>query len=70
MKKKPCKFCIDSKLVITYKDPRSLRYFLTERGKIIPRRILGTCAKHQRDLCQEVKRARNLALISFTEKEF
>ncbi|MBW2100088.1 MAG: 30S ribosomal protein S18, partial [Deltaproteobacteria bacterium] len=57
-RRKVCRFCADSKLKIDYKDPRSLKYFTTERGKIIPRRISGTCAKHQRALTQAIKRAR------------
>lgn len=69
-KRKQCKFCADNKQVITYKDPRSLKYFLTERGRIMPRRIIGTCARHQRELCTEIKRARNLALLSSTLKDF
>jgi len=70
VKKKPCKFCTDKKLVITYKDPRSLKYFITDRGRVIPRRISGNCSKHQRELCTAIKRARNLALLSFTAKDF
>ena len=49
-RRKVCRFCADATLVIDYKDTKSLRYFTTERGKIIPRRISGTCAKHQRAL--------------------
>ncbi len=65
-RRKICRFCADSKLVIDYKDARSLRYFTTERGKIIPRRISGNCAKHQRILTVAIKRARNIALLPFT----
>ena len=50
---------------IDYKDPRQLRRFVTERGKIVPRRISGTCAKHQRELAVAIKRARALALIPY-----
>ena len=64
-RRKVCRFCADSNLVINYKDPKSLRYFITERGKIIPRRISGTCAKHQRSLNQAIKRARTIALLPF-----
>jgi small subunit ribosomal protein S18 len=53
-------------LVIDYKDAQALRYFITERGKIVPRRISGACAKHQRQLCVAIKRARNIALMPFT----
>jgi len=64
-RRKVCRFCADSLLVIDYKDPRTLRYFTTERGKIIPRRISGCCAKHQRDLTESIKRARQIALLPF-----
>jgi small subunit ribosomal protein S18 len=63
-KKKVCKFCMQ-KLKIDYKDPDTLRRFITERGKILPRRITGTCAKHQRALALAIKRARILALLPF-----
>jgi len=61
-----CRFCTDKELVIDYKDPKTLRNFVTERGKIIPRRIYGTCAKHQRQLTEAIKRARQLALMPYT----
>ena len=64
-RRKVCRFCADSKLVIDYKDSKSLRYFITERGKIIPRRISGTCATHQRTLTTAIKRARSIALLPF-----
>jgi len=64
-RRKVCRFCADTSLVIDYKDTKSLRYFITERGKIIPRRISGTCAKHQRSLTQAIKRARTVALLPF-----
>ena len=63
-KKKVCKFCIQ-KVKIDYKDADTLRRFITERGKILPRRITGTCAKHQRALALTIKRARILALLPF-----
>jgi len=63
-KKKVCKFCIQ-KLKIDYKDADTLRRFITERGKILPRRITGTCAKHQRALALAIKRARIIALLPF-----
>jgi small subunit ribosomal protein S18 len=65
-RRKICRFCADSSLVIDYKDAKSLRYFTTERGKIIPRRISGNCAKHQRRLTVAIKRARNIALLPYT----
>jgi small subunit ribosomal protein S18 len=63
-KKKVCKFCVQ-KLKIDYKDADVLRRFITERGKILPRRITGTCAKHQRALALAIKQARSIALLPF-----
>ena len=63
-KKKVCKFCLQ-KLKTDYKDADTLRRFITERGKILPRRITGTCARHQRALALAVKRARMIALLPF-----
>ncbi len=63
-KRKVCKFCAQ-KVKIDYKDIDVLRKYTTERGKILPRRITGTCAKHQRQLTQAIKRARILALLPF-----
>lgn len=63
-RKKVCRFCAN-KVKIDYKDPDALRRFTTERGKILPRRITGTCAKHQRRLCLEIKRARAICLLPF-----
>ncbi len=65
-RKKVCRFCSDSSLRIDYKNYRLLRYFITERGKILPRRISGNCAKHQRELTGAIKRARHVALLPFT----
>jgi len=65
-KKKFCKFCDEKISFIDYKDVRLLQGFIPERAKIFPRRISGTCAKHQRKLMQAIKRARVLALIPFT----
>ena len=66
-KKKVCAFCEDKNLkFIDYKDANRLRKFVTERGKILPRRISGTCAKHQRELTTSIKRSRNIALLPFT----
>ena len=63
-KKKVCRFC-SQKLKIDYKDADTLRRFITERGKILPRRITGTCAKHQRGLSTAIKQARSIALLPF-----
>lgn len=63
-KKKVCKFCAQ-KLKIDYKDADTLRRFITERGKILPRRITGTCAKHQRALALAIKQARSIALLPY-----
>jgi small subunit ribosomal protein S18 len=65
-RKKVCTFCIDNVRDIDYKDAKILRGFITERGKIIPRRISGNCARHQRQLTTAMKRARNVALLPFT----
>ena len=65
-KKKVCSFCVDKVTDIDYKDGPKLRRYTTERGKILPRRISGNCAKHQRQLTLAVKRARNIALLPFT----
>jgi small subunit ribosomal protein S18 len=62
---KLCRFCADSRLSIDYKDYATLRHFITERGKIVPRRISGNCAKHQRKITAAVKRARIISLIPF-----
>jgi small subunit ribosomal protein S18 len=64
-RRRVCRFCTDKDVTIDYKDPKTLRNFVTERGKIIPRRIYGTCAKHQRELTEAVKRARQLALLPY-----
>jgi small subunit ribosomal protein S18 len=60
-----CRICTDKDLVIDYKDAKTLKNFVTERGKIVPRRIYGTCAKHQRQMTEAVKRARQLALLPY-----
>lgn len=65
-KRKVCAFCVDKAETIDYKDITKLRKFVTERGKILPRRISGTCAKHQRELTTAIKRSRNIALLPFT----
>ena len=66
IRRKICRFCADNALRIDYKDYQTLRQFTTERGKIIPRRISGNCAKHQRKVTGAIKIARNLALLPFT----
>ncbi len=65
-KKRICKFCSDKAELIDYKDPQALRYFISDRGKITPRRISGNCALHQRKITTAIKRARNIALLPFT----
>ncbi len=64
-RRKVCRFCADKSLTIEYQEPKTLRNFTTERGKIIPRRISGTCAKHQRKLTLAIKRARTIALLPY-----
>jgi small subunit ribosomal protein S18 len=65
-RRKFCKFCADKSLTIDHKDPEMLRSFVTERYKILPSRVTGTCAQHQRSLTTAIKRARILALVAFT----
>ncbi|MBO5651488.1 MULTISPECIES: 30S ribosomal protein S18 [Selenomonas] len=65
-RRKVCSFCVDKVEHIDYKDVAKLRRFITERGKILPRRISGNCAKHQRQVTVAIKRARNIALLPFT----
>ncbi len=68
--KKSCRFCVGGEKAPTldYKDIKTLQGLLTDRGKIVPRRISGNCAKHQRLLTREVKRARHIALLAYTSK--
>lgn len=66
VKKRVCRFCNDKNIVIDYKNPDMLMSFISERGKILPRRLTGTCARHQRTLTIAIKRARILALLPFT----
>jgi len=61
-----CRFCVDKNLKVDFHDANMLKYFLTERGKIIPRRISGNCAKHQRQVTLAIKRARQIALLPYT----
>ncbi|MEA3423940.1 MAG: 30S ribosomal protein S18 [Bacillota bacterium] len=67
-RKKVCRFCEDKSQTIDYKDVKKLQRFITERGKILPRRVSGTCAKHQRALTVAIKRARIMALIPFVKE--
>ena len=64
-RKKFCRFCTDSNIKIDYKNPAILNNFITERGKIMPRRITGNCASHQRELAVAIKRARMIAIMPF-----
>jgi small subunit ribosomal protein S18 len=65
-RKKVCRYCKNPELKTYYKDARTLRQFMSDRGKILPRRITGLCAKHQRSVAGEIKRARVMALLPFT----
>ena len=65
-RKKTCQFCVDKVTDIDYKDVAKLRRYVSERAKILPRRITGTCAKHQRQLTIAIKRARIIALLPFS----
>ena len=64
-RRKVCSFCMDKVETIDYKDVEKLRKYVTERGKILPRRITGSCAKHQRKLTTAIKRARHMALMPY-----
>jgi len=64
-RRKVCRYCADKNVHVDYKDQSALKYFVTERGKIIPRRISGNCAKHQREVAKAIKRSRGLALIPY-----
>lgn len=67
-KKKVCAFCVDKVTDIDYKDTAKLKKYISERAKILPRRITGNCAKHQRQLTQAIKRARHIALLPYTSE--
>ena len=69
-RKKVCRFCSDQDFIMDYKDQRMMQSFVTEHGKIVPRRISGNCATHQRALTSAVKRARNLALVGYVSMGF
>ncbi|HUO58295.1 MAG TPA: 30S ribosomal protein S18 [bacterium] len=64
-RRKSCRFCAEKVVAIDYKDFNRIRTFVSERGKIVPSRMTGTCASHQRELTQAIKRARNIALLPF-----
>ena len=67
IKKKVCPLCSDKNFVLDYKNPEQLRKFINEKGKILPRRATGACAKHQRFITLAVKRARHIAIIPYTQ---
>ena len=69
-RKKVCRFCENKIIYIEFKDERMLRRFVTERGKIVPRRISGNCAKHQRKLTTAIKRSRHMAILAFESESF
>lgn len=66
VRRRVCRFCQDQNLIIDYKDPKMLKHFITERGKIMPRRMTGTCANHQRKLKEAINMARHIAFLPFT----
>ena len=66
MRRKVCSFCADKITVIDYKDVNKIRRFVSEKGKILPRRATGSCAKHQRLLTSAIQRARSIALLPYT----
>lgn len=65
-RRKVCRYCADKNAKIDYKNSGEMKYFVTERGKIVPRRISGNCALHQREIATAIKRARNVALLPYT----
>ncbi len=67
-RRKVCAFCVDKVETVDYKDVAKLRRYLSERGKIVPRRVTGTCARHQRQLTVAIKRARHLALLPYVSE--
>ncbi len=68
-RRKRCRFCMDKVDFIDYKSIEILRNFMTDRGKLLPRRVSGNCAKHQREITRAIKRARNIALVPFTTQQ-
>ena len=69
-RKKVCRFCENKISFIDFKDERLLRRFVTDRGKIVPRRISGNCARHQRKLTTAIKRSRHMAILAFESESF
>ena len=67
MRKKVCPLCKDKNLVLDYKNPEQLKKFINDKGKILPRRATGACAKHQREITLAVKRARHIAILPYTQ---
>ena len=67
VRKKVCTLCSDKNFVLDYKNPEQLRKFINDKGKILPRRTTGACAKHQRDITLAVKRARHIAVLPYTQ---
>ena len=68
-RKKVCTLCSDKNFVLDYKNPEQLRKFINEKGKILPRRTTGACAKHQRDITTAIKRARHIAVLPYAAKD-
>ncbi len=67
MRKKVCTLCSDKNFVLDYKNPEQLKKFINDKGKILPRRATGACAKHQRDITLAIKRARHIAILPYTQ---
>lgn len=67
-RRKVCRFCADKNLAVDHRDANTLRFFVTERGKVIPRRISGNCAFHQREVSRAIKRARQMALMPYANQ--
>lgn len=67
MRKKVCTLCSDKNFVLDYKNPDQLKKFINDKGKILPRRATGACAKHQRDITLAIKRARHIAVLPYTQ---
>ena len=68
-RRKVCRFCVDGDTFIDYKDDRRISRYVTDRGKIVPRRISGTCAKHQRQLTRAIKKARHIGLLPYAAEQ-
>lgn len=67
MRKKVCTMCANKELVLDYKNQEQMKKFVNEKGKILPRRVTGACAKHQRDITQAIKRARHIAILPYAQ---